>query len=55
MLSNIWDTVLYGPLLNALAFLVSIIPGGDVGLAVIIAEMPFPETTKALIYNIFPK
>ena len=26
-----------------------------VGLAVIIAEMPFPETTKALIYNIFPK
>ena len=36
MLSNIWNTVLYQPLLNALAFLVSIIPGGDVGLAVII-------------------
>ncbi|MFA6257141.1 MAG: YidC/Oxa1 family membrane protein insertase [Candidatus Paceibacterota bacterium] len=36
MISNIWNTVLYEPLLNALAFLVSVIPGGDVGLAVII-------------------
>jgi len=36
MLSNIWNIVLYKPLLNALAFLVSIIPGGDVGIAVII-------------------
>ena len=36
MLSQIWNTVLYEPLLNALAFLVSIIPGGDMGLAVII-------------------
>ena len=36
MLSNIWNIVLYQPLLNALAFLVSIIPGGDVGIAVIV-------------------
>jgi YidC/Oxa1 family membrane protein insertase len=36
MLSNIWNTVLYAPLLNALAFLVSIVPWGDVGIAVII-------------------
>lgn len=36
MISNIWNAVLYEPLLNALAFLVSIIPGGDVGLAVIL-------------------
>ncbi len=36
MLLNIWDTVLYQPLINALAFLVSIVPGGDVGVAVII-------------------
>jgi len=36
---NIWDTVLYNPLLNALAFLVSIIPGGDVGIAVIILTL----------------
>ncbi|MEK7572738.1 MAG: YidC/Oxa1 family membrane protein insertase [Patescibacteria group bacterium] len=35
MLGNIWDIVLYNPLLNALAFLVSIVPGGDVGVAVI--------------------
>jgi len=39
MLSNIWNTVLYQPLLNALAFLVEIIPGGDVGLAVIILTL----------------
>lgn len=39
MLTNIWDTVLYGPLLNALAFLVSIIPGGDIGIAVIILTL----------------
>ena len=39
MLSNIWDTVLYGPLLNALAFLVYIVPGGDVGIAVIILTL----------------
>jgi len=39
MLQNIWDTVLYGPLLNALAFLVSIIPGGDIGIAVIILTL----------------
>lgn len=39
MLSNIWDTVLYGPLLNALAFLVSVVPGGDVGIAVILLTL----------------
>ncbi len=39
MLSDIWNTVLYGPLLNALAFFISIIPGGDVGLAVIILTL----------------
>ncbi len=36
MLHNIWNAVLYQPLLNALAFLVSITPGGDVGVAVIV-------------------
>src|SRR3989344_2381039 len=36
MLSNLWNFLLYKPLLNALAFLVSIVPGGDVGIAVII-------------------
>src|SRR3989344_1352353 len=36
MFSSIWNTLLYEPLLNALAFLVSVVPGGDVGIAVII-------------------
>lgn len=36
MLYNLWDTLLYKPLVNILAFLVSVIPGGDVGLAVVI-------------------
>src|SRR3989344_7860541 len=53
MLSNIWDTVLYQPLLNALAFLVSIIPGGDVGVAVIVLTllvkiMLFPLSQKSI-------
>src|SRR6185295_1753114 len=36
MLSYLWNLILYKPLLNALAFLVSVIPGGDVGIAVIL-------------------
>lgn len=36
MLQNIWNVVLYGPLVNALAFLVSVVPGGDIGIAVVI-------------------
>jgi YidC/Oxa1 family membrane protein insertase len=53
MLSNIWNTVLYQPLLNALAFLVSIIPGGDVGIAVIVLTILvkvilFPLSQKSI-------
>jgi YidC/Oxa1 family membrane protein insertase len=53
MLSNIWNVVLYQPLLNALAFLVSIIPGGDVGIAVIILTIIvkvilFPLSQKSI-------
>lgn len=36
MLSQIWNVALYDPLVNILAFFVSIVPGGDVGIAVII-------------------
>ncbi len=39
MLSQIWDAALYKPLLNILAFLVSIVPGGDVGVAVILLTL----------------
>ena len=36
MLHNIWDAVLYNPLVNILAFLVSIVPNGDVGIAIVV-------------------
>jgi len=53
MLSNIWNVVLYQPLLNALAFLVSVVPGGDVGIAVIILTILvkivlFPLSQKSI-------
>jgi YidC/Oxa1 family membrane protein insertase len=53
MLINIWNAVLYQPLLNALAFLVSIIPGGDVGVAVIVLTILvktilFPLSQKSI-------
>ena len=36
MLHSLWETLLYKPLVNLLAFFVSVIPGGDVGLAIIL-------------------
>lgn len=36
MLTNIWNTILYNPLVNVLAVLVAIVPGGDVGVAIIL-------------------
>ena len=36
MLGNFWHIILYRPLVNILAFFVSVIPGGDLGIAVII-------------------
>jgi YidC/Oxa1 family membrane protein insertase len=53
MLGNIWNTVLYHPLINALAFLVSVIPGGDVGVAVIVLTIIvkvilFPLSQKSI-------
>ncbi len=35
----LWDTILYKPFVNILALLVSFIPGGDVGFAVIILTL----------------
>jgi YidC/Oxa1 family membrane protein insertase len=53
MLLNLWNTVLYYPLLNILAFFVSVIPGGDVGVAVIILTilvktLLFPLSQKSI-------
>lgn len=39
MLHNIWNILLYKPLVNTLAFLVSIIPGGNIGLAIIVLTL----------------
>src|SRR3989344_3272694 len=49
----LWDTLLYKPLINALAFLVSIVPGGDLGVAVIfltilVKLVLFPFSQKAI-------
>ena len=53
MLHDIWNAVLYKPLLNALALLVSIVPGGDVGVAVILLTILvklilFPLSQRAI-------
>lgn len=53
MIANIWNAILYHPLINALAFLVSVIPGGDVGIAVIILTILvklalFPLSQKSI-------
>lgn len=53
MLLNIWNYLLYWPLINALAFLISIIPFGDVGFAVIILTILvkiilFPLSKKSI-------
>src|SRR3989338_866507 len=53
MLSSIWNTLLYQPFVNILAFLISIIPGGDVGIAIILLTflvklLLFPLSQKSL-------
>ena len=51
MLGNIWNLVLYKPLLNALAFLVSVVPGADIGIAVIILTI----IVKAVLFPLSQK
>ena len=53
MIHNIWSAILYRPLINALALLVSFIPNGDVGLAVIaltilVKLILFPLSQKSI-------
>ncbi len=52
-MSYLWNVFLYKPLVNALAFFVSVIPGGDVGFAVILLTILvklilFPLSQKAI-------
>ena len=51
MLSQLWNIALYKPLLNILAFLVSVIPGGDVGVAVIVLTL----LVKAVLFPLSQK
>ncbi len=36
MLHTLWNTILYRPFVNLLAALITVMPGGDVGVAIII-------------------
>lgn len=54
MLYNIWNIALYKPLVNILAFLISIIPGGDVGVAIIVLTILvkialYPLSQRAIV------
>lgn len=54
MLTNLWNFLLYKPLLNILAILVSIVPGGDLGVAVIILTIIvklvlFPLSKRSIV------
>jgi YidC/Oxa1 family membrane protein insertase len=54
MLSSLWNIVLYKPLVNILAFLISFIPGGDVGVAIILLTLLvkialYPLSQRAIV------
>ncbi len=51
MLINLWNTVLYEPLANILALIVSVVPGGDLGIAVILLTI----LVKIILYPISKK
>jgi len=51
MLLNLWDLILYKPLLNVLAFLVSVIPGSNLGMAVIILTI----LVKTLLFPVYQR
>ncbi|MEK7081487.1 MAG: YidC/Oxa1 family membrane protein insertase, partial [Patescibacteria group bacterium] len=53
MITTLWNTVFYQPLYNGLIFLTSIVPGGDVGVAVILLTLIvktvlFPVSHKSI-------
>lgn len=59
-MQTLWDTFLYEPLHNALVFLIGVIPGGDVGLAVIaltiiVKLVLFPLSQKSVVSQIAMK
>lgn len=53
MIHDIWNAILYKPLINALVLLVSFIPGGDIGFAIIVLTLIvklilFPLSQKSI-------
>ena len=53
MISNLWNTLLYEPMLNLLAAISAVMPGADVGIAIIILTIIvkiviFPLTQKSI-------
>ena len=53
MLGALWTTIFYRPLYNALIFFITIVPGGDVGLAIILLTIVvklilFPLTQRSI-------
>lgn len=51
MITTLWNVIFYQPLYNALAFLVSWIPGGDIGIAVILLTI----VVRFILYPIAKK
>jgi len=54
MLKTVWNALLYQPLVNILALLVAIMPGGDVGLAIItltilVKLLLFPLSQRSIV------
>jgi YidC/Oxa1 family membrane protein insertase len=52
-MQNLFSTVIYDPIYNALAFLVGVVPGGDIGIAIIILTIVirlilYPLSAKAV-------
>lgn len=53
MITSVWNTVFYEPLYNGLIFLTGVVPGGDVGVAVIfltlvVKTILFPVSHKSI-------
>lgn len=57
MIQTIWEVIFYQPLYNALAFIVSWVPGADIGIAVIVLTIVvrfilFPIAKKSIVSQI---
>ena len=57
MIHTVWFSIFYQPLYNALAFLISWVPGGDIGIAVVLLTIAvrfvlYPIAKKSIISQI---